>query len=229
MPIQTKMIRLVHSFQKSARQERDRMFSDLLHPSPEDKILDLGGGDGSHMASIVSFRENVYLADISSTDLAKAKQTYGFHHTVLLNESGVLPFADGQFDIVFCSSVLEHATGPKSGMESFQSDRDFRGVALRHQSLLANEIQRVAKRFFVQTPYKYFLIESHTLLPVPFLFLPRRLQVKIIESTNNWWIKQTIPDFNLLTHRDMQAMFPGAEIHEEKLFGLTKSLIAVRC
>jgi hypothetical protein len=222
------MIRLVHRFQKSVRQDRDRLFSDLLHPSPEDKILDLGGGDGSHMASVLPFRDNVYIADISSTDLARAEQTYGFRHTVLLNESGVLPFADGEFDIVFCSSVIEHATGQKVGMESYQSNREFKEAALSHQTLLANEIRRIGKRYFVQTPYKYFAIESHTLLPVPFVLLPRRLQVNVIKSTNKWWIKQTFPDFNLLTHRDMQAMFPEAKIHEEKLVGLTKSLIAVR-
>jgi hypothetical protein len=41
-------------------------------------------------------------------------------------------------------------------------------------------------------------------------------------------MKKTIPDWNLLATADMEALFPGAQILEERRFGICKSLIAVK-
>jgi hypothetical protein len=45
---------------------------------------------------------------------------------------------------------------------------------------------------------------------------------------NHWWPKKTSPDWNLLTFREMQHLFPDAQIIRERSLGVTKSLIAVR-
>ena len=90
---------------RKARAKRGELFRRLLPVSPEDKVLDLGGWDGAHIAAILREHRNIWVADIDPQALEKAAQR-GFH-TVLPPESGRLPFEDHEFDIVFCSSVIE--------------------------------------------------------------------------------------------------------------------------
>ena len=52
-------------------------------------------------------------------------------------------FKDNQFDIVFSNSLIEHL------------------YTYENMKLMANETMRVGKKFFVQTPNKYFPIEPH--------------------------------------------------------------------
>src|SRR5580700_7062405 len=48
----------------SCRIRRGRLFIERLQPSATDKILDLGGGRGGHIAGILPFRTNVTIADV---------------------------------------------------------------------------------------------------------------------------------------------------------------------
>lgn len=203
------------------------MFNNYLRPTEHDRILDLGSDDGSHIAHIIPFRRNVYIADISHEALNRGKEKYGFN-TILLNESGEVPVLDQWFDIVYSSSVIEHVTVKKKDIFSFTKEIDFTHASFERQKIFADELRRVGKRYFVQTPYKYFFIETHTWLPVFYIYLPRRLQIKIIKFNNSWWIKRAIPDFNLLTKRMMHQLFPEAEILSERFLGFTKSLIAIK-
>ena len=211
---------------RKARAKRGELFRRLLPVSPEDKVLDLGGGDGSHIATILPEHRNIWIADIDTRPLEKAAQR-GFH-TVLLPESGQLPFEDQEFDNVFCSSVIEHVTVPKSDIYAYQHWREFREQSFQHQKAFADEIRRVGKRYFVQTPYKYFPIESHTWLPSVILWLPRRNLIALIHWLNRFWIKTTEPDYNLLSMREMRLLFPEAELYIEWWFELPKSLIACK-
>jgi SAM-dependent methyltransferase len=199
----------------------------FLNPSEGDVILDLGSGDGSHIASIVPFRKNVYIADIDKHALERGKTMFGFN-IVHLDENGTIPFPDKTFDIVFCSSVIEHVSVDKDSLTTFRSNRDFASMAFQRQLKFADEIRRVGKRYFDQTPYKYFIIESHTWLPFVILFLPRSWQIGIVRFLNRFWPKKTQPDWNLLTIQQMRTLFPDGEIMLEKQLGLTKSVIAVK-
>lgn len=200
-----------------------------MRPERGDRILDLGGGDGSHIASIVD-EAHITVADISEADLALARGLG--YETVLLDEAQTLPFADGEFDIVFCSSVIEHTTGPKRDALTCHEGSVFRARASEHQRRFAGEIRRVGRGYFVQTPNLLFPIESHTWLPFV-QFLPRSAQMRFIALLNRSpWPKKSTPDFRLLTARDLQSLFPDAEIVRERsallTLALTKSLIAVR-
>lgn len=212
---------------RRARQRRGELFRRLMQPTEADRILDLGGGDGSHIASIIPFRKNVWVADILPEALKAAEQHFGFH-TVLLTEGEPLTFPDGYFDIVFCSSVIEHVTIPKAEIYTCTSGREFARRALESQTWFANEIRRLGKRYFVQTPHRYFIIESHTWLPLPVVFLPRPLLLKLIPVLNRYWIKTTEPDWHLLTPRLMKRLFPDGEIVIERWCGFPKSIIAYR-
>jgi len=188
--------------------------------------LDLGGGEGAYISQMIPFRKNVYIADINRKKLKKSAEK-GFK-TIILNEDGTIPCEDGYFDIIFCSSVIEHVTVDKRDMETIQTNKEFRNAALKRQKKLSEEIERVGKSYFVQTPYKYFPLESHSRLPVILVLLPRKLQIKIIKFFRKFWFARTSPDWNLLTEKDMKFLFPGAKIVKEKAFFFTKSLMAIK-
>jgi hypothetical protein len=174
----------------------------------------------------ISFKTNVYIADIDEKKLKKSAEK-GFK-TLVLGEDGTIPCEDGYFDIIFCSSVIEHVTVDKKDMETIQTAKEFRKAALKRQKKLADEIRRVGKSYFVQTPYKFFPLESHSRLPVILVLLPRKLQITIIKFFRKFWFARTSPDWNLLTVKNMKFLFPGAKIVKEKAFFFTKSLMAIK-
>jgi len=150
------MIRsLYKAFSTTCRRRRAALLCTYLRPTEDDRILDLGSGDGSFIASIVPFRKNVLIADIDENVLSRARARYGFE-TVLLDSSGVLPFEDDYFDIVHCNSVIEHVTIDKEHAWAIQSQEQFERVAFARQRTFAGEIRRVGKSYFVQTPNRNF-------------------------------------------------------------------------
>ena len=170
--------------------------------------------------------ENVYIADIQSTLIEKGKETYGFV-PVHIDESEELPFPDGFFDIVFCSSVIEHVTVPKAQVWCMHSGAEFKRESLKRQKDFAREIQRLGKQYFVQTPYKHFPIESHSRLPF-IAWMPRRMLIPLLRFTNSFWVKKTTPDWYLLNIEEMSYLFDDAIIEKEKYLGLTKSIMAIK-
>lgn len=214
-------------FSRRARARRAATFRELLRPKAEDRLLDLGSEDGANIAGIVPFRENVWLADIDAGALARGREAFGFQ-TALLDESGRLPFADGEFDVVFCSSVIEHVTVDKGRLADYPTNQTFAAAAFERQRRFAEEVRRVGKRYFVQTPNRWFPVESHSWLPGVVILLPRRVQLRLYGALERFWPKDTAADFNLLTAAQMQELFPDAEIVRERALGLTKSLMAVK-
>lgn len=217
---------LAYSAQRRAH--RGLLFRHTFALTPNTRILDLGGGTGAHLRAILAGTavepQNICIADVSERDLAKA--TAHGHCTARLADSGTLPFADQEFDLVWCSSVIEHVTGDKAALWE-QRDNGFSQRALAHQRAFAEEIQRVGKAFWVQTPARSFPVEQHTWLPA-IHWLPRAAQVAACRFSLNYWLHGSIPDFNLLTRKQMRALFPGAQIRAERVCGLTKSWIAIR-
>ena len=124
-------------------------------------------------------------------------------------------FKDKEFDIVFSNSVIEHVG-------------DY-----NDQCQMANEIKRVGKRYFVQTPNLYFPIEPHFLFPY-FQFLSVDIKVWLFTHFSMGWYpkisdEQKARDLatstQLLSKKTLINLFPEATLYEEKIFGLTKSLI----
>lgn len=218
---------LFNWYSGNARKKRGDLFKSHLNPSDETSIVDLGGGTGNHFASILPYRDNVTVADLLKDDLAEAEKNHGFK-TLYFDGSDGVPVGDKEFDVVFCSSVIEHVTGPKDDVMGIDDTAEFNRVAFKHQKVFADEIRRIGKGYFVQTPYRYFPIESHSWLPFLIVFLSRPNQKRMINFFNKFWPKTTEPDWYLLTPPQMQELFPDAEIVHEKSMGLTKSLIAIR-
>jgi hypothetical protein len=132
-----------------------------------------------------------------------------------------LPFRDQSFEIVFSNSVIEHVGAPDQ------------------QRRFAEEIRRVGKRYWVQTPNRRFPVEQHLLTPFVH-WLPRSMQRAWVTKWTVWdWVERPSPDrrefyiqhflgdIRLLSDAELAALFPDAEILRERSFGWTKSLIAV--
>jgi len=207
--------------------ERFRFFLNVINIKKGDFIVDLGGGDGSFMELFGEKKGdyNILVADISKSAIEKAKKK-GFK-TLLLKDSGPLPFNDKEVDIIFCNSVIEHYTIPKTIIWSTTNGDRFKSEALKAQSFLASEIERTSKRYFVQTPSKSFPIESHTFFPFTEK-LSRPYQIHLIKFLNKFWVKKTSPDWYLLNNSEMNFLFPNGNIIQKKWLGFSKEIIAYR-
>lgn len=127
-------------------------------------------------------------------------------------------FADNSYDIVHSNSVIEHV-GQWKQMSAF-----------------AREVRRLAPRYFVQTPNYWFPVEPH-FRSLFFHWLPEPMRVAKVmrrglgafpraETVDD--AQRFIEDSNLLDKRRFAHLFPEAHIERERVFGFTKSLIAIR-
>ena len=66
----------------------------------------------------------------------KEKSDESYSHSTKLHS-----FNDNEFDIVFSNSVIEHL---------YNYD---------NQRIMANEVQRIAKKYYIQCPNRYFIID----------------------------------------------------------------------
>lgn len=127
----------------------------------------MGSENGTNIFNVLQgtnyIAENIYISDIEKNAVETGSKFYGFN-AVLIDETGKLPFSDNFFDIVYCSSVIEHTTVAKSDVWNWKDGEEFKAAAWERQKVFANEIVRLGKQYFVQTPSKTFPIESHTCL-----------------------------------------------------------------
>jgi hypothetical protein len=136
--------------------------------------------------------------------------------SVVGDATNLSEYKDASFDIVYSNSVIEHLF-TKEG-----------------QVKMATEARRVGKYHFIQTPNFFFPIEPHFVFPF-FQFLPRSSRVWLINNFNLGHVKRKenldeakaqVDEIRLLTIGEMKKLFPGSSIWEEKMGGLTKSLVA---
>mgnify|MGYP000359708552 CR=1 FL=1 len=104
-----------------------------------------------------------------------------------------LPFADLAFDVAVSNSVIEHVGGWED------------------QKRMADEVRRVGKRYFIQTPNRWFPIEPHFLFPF-FQFLPVVVRAWLLRRRKLGWMekvadpvlaRQTVESVRLLGPRQM--------------------------
>ena len=87
---------------RSIRRAELAAIADLL-PSGTPRVLEIGGGDGFQAAELA--RRYGWIAVVDLPDAAPLRPSL---HPVALFDGRHLPFADGAFDLVFTSHVLEH-------------------------------------------------------------------------------------------------------------------------
>lgn len=127
-------------------------------------------------------------------------------------------FDDNSFDLVHSNSVIEHLGG-------------WDGAAS-----MAEQVRRLAPAYFVQTPNFWFPIEPHFRVPM-FQFLPEQIRYRLLLNFALGFggkratvdaAMRGVQSAALLDARQMQALFPDAEIKRERFGPLTKSLMAIR-
>ena len=187
-------MRVADEISLRSRRRKLRLFLDELRPTSETTVLDvgvdeLGFGEGDG-CSTLNFFEELYpwperITALGLHDGAGFRARYPAIRYVQ-GDACALPFADGEFDIVFSNAVIEHVGGR-------ERQRAFVGEALR-----------VARRAFVTTPNRRFPVELHTRLPLVH-WLPDRLSHTVYRATGN----EHGTELDLLTARSFAALFPG--------------------
>jgi hypothetical protein len=183
------------------RARRMRFFIDALVVNGKEKILDVGG--------LPIFWENVpEVGRVTLLNLEANPESEKVHSVYY--EGGRFPFADGEFDIVFSNSTLEHVVGPEN------------------QKLFAAEVRRVGKSYFIQTPSVLFPYDPHALLPF-FNFLPGTLKKAYLRLCHRspYPVKDLL-DIRLLGYRSLQRLFPDGRIAVERFCGWPKSYVAYK-
>ena len=136
----------------------------------------------------------------------------------MIGDGRSLPYADGEFEIAYSSSVIEH-------LNQWEDQERF-----------ARELRRVGRSIYVQTPNRWFPIEPHFgglfahWLPAPLrrVLMPWLSVRGWLHSADGIDNRELLEEVRLLSFREMQALFADCEIVRERFLGLTKSFIAIR-
>ena len=199
------------------RKKRFARFLEMMEPGGQDRILDVGGMPNTWtMAKPIA--ESIDLVDLRDYPF-DPKNYPGYNMRLLQGDGCDLPFPDGEYDLVYSNSVIEHVG------------------TLQNQKCFADEIRRAGKSYWVQTPAYSFPIEPHYL--APFIhWMPRVIQKKMARWFTVWgWmtrptkeqVEAMIDELRLLRKKELLALFPDGELMKEKfcLF-FTKSYIVYR-
>jgi 2-polyprenyl-3-methyl-5-hydroxy-6-metoxy-1,4-benzoquinol methylase len=211
-------IRREDSFGVVLRKKRLGLFAQLIANLPTPiRILDVGGNQNfwKNTGFLEQFGNAIDIT-IINIDPQEAKTTIPNIKSLVGDATNLQQFGDHSFDVVFSNSVIEHVGNYED------------------QRRMAQEVLRVGKRYFVQTPNFYFPIEPHFVFPF-FQFLPIEARIWLVSHFDLAWYKK-IPDreiarkavmeIQLLSKRKFVALFPcSARLYEEKVLGLTKSFI----
>lgn len=205
------------SWSSKLRRRRVAQFVELIPAGAGAlRILDVGGSEEAWM-NIWDAR--LQIASITLLNLEEKRVSGRFPMTSVVGDVRDLSrFGSREFDLCFSNSLIEHLG------------------TFAEQKRAAAEICRVAKGYFVQTPYRYFPLEPHFQVPY-WAQLPIGLRVALHQRFNLGWM-QAQPDYaaarreieqiRLLNVRKMQLLFSDAEIRKERIGPFIKSLIAVR-
>ena len=174
-------------------------------------ILDIGGTEAYWKMMGLDSSDQIFITVLNLTANAVTLP----YLTSTVGDARHIDAGHNTFDIVFSNSVIEHVG------------------TYEDQLQMANEARRVAKRYFIQTPNKYFPLEPHFLFPF-FQFLPLKAQTWLLQHFDLGWFTRTpdvqkareiVASIRLLDKTELVALFPTANLYEEKVLGLTKSFV----
>jgi hypothetical protein len=182
-------------------------------------ILDVGGRVGYWNRVGLDFLASVQ-ADVTVlnrwSELARGNARV---RCVAGNGCDLRYYQDGEFDLVHSNSVIEHV-GDWAHMRAF-----------------AEETRRVGRAYYVQTPYFWCPIDPHHPRVPGFHWLPRQAKARLLMAlpiSTCGRVRDLDKAYDCLDHTNMldrqqfKHLFPDAAFSTERVFGVAKSLIAVR-
>ncbi len=197
----------------SMRRKRFEFFLSLLQTLPRPiRIIDIGGEE--KFWGMMNFVDDPGVHVVLVNLEARAPSHANFE-SVAGDARNLSHYMDHEFDVAFSNSVIEHVG------------------TFSDQQHMATEVQRVAKRYFMQTPNYYFPIEPHFLFPA-FQWLPITLRTSLVQHFKLGWFpkmpekqqaREAVESIRLMKKQELLSLFPNAELYEEKLLGLTKSFV----
>jgi SAM-dependent methyltransferase len=186
--------RLASPLAARARARRHRRFFALTGVTTSTRIVDIGCGPLGLRALAPE------LAVTGVDQYARPDYPGPF---VQADVTAGLPFGDGEFDLAYSSSLIEHIDPGRRGE-------------------FARELRRVGRGWYVQTPAYGFPIEPHALLPFAHWLRPAlRRPYWRLGVAGDW------EDIPLLRRRELATLF-GEPVLAERLGPLPKSWISVR-
>ncbi len=207
--------RVLQTVLRFFRSRRMRLFERTFRISSRTRILDVGGSP--QIWELASVKPQLTILNLPGGIEPSELQIVN-----VIGDGRLLPFPDEAFDIVFSNSVIEHV-GTHADQRRF-----------------ANEIARVGRSYWVQTPNRRFPIELHLMLPL-IHFLPKRWQRPIVNRFTLWerlarpsadarafYLEHFLNDLNLLDAARLKTFFPDGMLIAERVLGMPKSLIAFR-
>lgn len=206
---------LYEPFQRKFRPRRLRLFYSLLGIGPKTKVLDLGGGA---FFWDLALSEGLPLPEVTVLNIRPAGSQARNYLTWILGDARQTSFEDQSFDVVFSNSLVEH-------LGNWESQIQF-----------ANEVRRLAPRYFVQTPDRHFPVEPHLITPFIHWF-PKSMQRRMIRNFSVWGLltrpsrsacEELWKELALLSARQMKILFPDSRLVVEHFLTLPKSILAIR-
>lgn len=199
-------------FRANRLKKFEKLFFKNFNSEKPISILDVGGTGYFWKQSQIP---NVPGVRITLLNLHLEKSTHPHINSLIGDATNMADFEDKKFDLVFSNSVIEHL------------------YTYENQQKMADEIQRVGRKYFVQTPNKYFPIEAHYAIPFA-QYLPKKMLHFLLTKTKvsrfkRWEhqaAQQYLDEIRLLDGAEMNALFPGSKLLKETVMGMTKSLTA---
>lgn len=127
-------------------------------------------------------------------------------------------YPDDSFDLAHSSSVIE-LMGDWDAMAAFAADH-----------------RRLAPCYYAETPYYWYPVDPH-FSAVGFHWRSERARARMLMKRDMGWSKKArdmveamaqVQSARLLDKRQFRRLFPDAELVDETVLGLTKSLRAIR-
>jgi SAM-dependent methyltransferase len=201
-------MRLTDAVSMRSRKRKLQLFLDELRPTPETTVLDVGadelGFGECHGCATLNFFEELYPwpERITALGLHEGDRFVERYARVryVRGDALELPFADGEFDIVFSNAVIEHVG------------------AREQQRRFVSEALRVGRQVFITTPNRRFPLEVHTRLPVVH-WLPERFAHASYDALDRDWAKE----LHLLSSAGLRGLFPG----RVRIVNLGLTLVAI--
>jgi len=203
-----------------ARQRRFRfvrqMIEDVIAEKGSCRIADVGGTEYYWQISD-GFIEQAPV-EITLINLEATPTKGNRFHSIAGDATTLSDIDDNAFDFVHSNSVIEHV-----GMWS-------------QMSKMAANVRRLAPSYYVQTPNFWFPYEPHFRCPM-FHYLPEQVRAKLLMTFNLGFggrretldeAMRAVQSAVLLDAKQMQVLFPDAELKRERIAFMTKSLMMMK-